>query len=101
MAEEKKAVRRLEFSQLEEIRKGGKIEQKMLGDIPVQVSVELGRTQLTLREILELSEGSIIELDRLAGEPLDLKVGGQLVAQGEVVAVDDYYALRITNVLLK
>jgi flagellar motor switch protein FliN/FliY len=80
---------------------GGKLEAKTLGDIPVEVTVELGRTQMSLREVLELQEGSVIELDRLAGEPLDLKVGGQLIAQGEVVAVDDYYGLRITNVIVK
>ncbi|OGC12390.1 flagellar motor switch protein FliN [candidate division WOR-1 bacterium RIFOXYA12_FULL_52_29] len=72
-----------------------------MGDIPISVTVELGNAELSLKEILELSEGSIIELNRLAGEPLDLKVGGQLVAQGEVVAVDDYYGLRITNVVMK
>ncbi len=94
-------VKRVKFPELEEVEVGEKIEGKSLGDIPVQVTVELGRTQMTLREVLDLSEGSIIELDRLAGEPLDLKIGGQLVAQGEVVAVDDYYGLRITNVILK
>ncbi|MBU0630546.1 MAG: flagellar motor switch protein FliN [Candidatus Margulisbacteria bacterium] len=72
-----------------------------MGDIPIGVTVELGNAELSLKEILELSEGSIIELNRLAGEPLDLKVGGQLVAQGEVVAVDDCYGLRITNVVMK
>ena len=77
------------------------METNLLGIVTVQVTVELGGTELSLKEILDLSEGSIIELNRLAGEPLDLKVGGQLVAQGEVVAVDDYYGLRITNVVMK
>lgn len=94
-------VKRIKFPDLETIERGGKLEGKTLGDIPVQVTVELGRTQMTLRDVLDLQEGSIIELDRLAGEPLDLKVGGQLIAQGEVVAVDDYYGLRITNVIVK
>ena len=94
-------MKKIRFPELSEAAKGGRIEDRTLGDIPVQISVELGRTQMTLREVLELSEGSIIELDRLAGEPLDLKVGGQLIAQGEVVAVDDYYGLRITNVVIK
>lgn len=96
---EVKNVKFPEFGEEEE--KGKKIEQRALGDIPVQVTVELGETSLSLKEILELSEGSIIELNRLAGEPLDLKVGGQLIAQGEVVAIDDYYGLRITNVVMK
>lgn len=94
-------MKKIRFPELSEAAKGGRIEDKTLGDIPVQISVELGRAQMTLREVLELSEGSIIDLDRLAGEPLDLKVGGQLIAQGEVVAVDDYYGLRITNVVIK
>jgi flagellar motor switch protein FliN/FliY len=94
-------VKKVNFPELEEGDRGAKLGGKALGDIPVQVNVELGKTQMSLKEVLELSEGSIIELDRLAGEPLDLKVGGQLIAQGEVVAIDDYYGLRITNVLLK
>lgn len=84
-----------------EENRGERIESRLLGDIPVQATVELGQTELSLKEILELAEGSIVELGRLAGEPLDLKVGGQLIAQGEVVAIDDYYGLRITNVVMK
>jgi len=94
-------VKKVKFPEFEEGERGGKIEPHALGDIPVQVTVELGKTELSLKEILELSEGSIVELTRMAGEPLDLKVGGQLVAQGEVVAVDDYYGLRITNVVMR
>lgn len=94
-------VKNVKFPEFEEGERGGRIEPRNLGDIPVQVTVELGATELSLKEILELAEGSIVELNRLAGEPLDLKVGGQLVAQGEVVAVDDYYGLRITNVIMK
>lgn len=94
-------VKNVKFPNFEAGEKGERIEGKLLGDIPVQVTVELGATELSLKEILELSEGSIVELNRLAGEPLDLKVGGQLVAQGEVVAVDDSYGLRITNVVMK
>lgn len=94
-------VKNVKFPEFGEEGQGAKIEQNTLRDIPVQAAVELGQTELTLKEILELSEGSIIELNRLAGEPLDLKVGGQLIAQGEVVAIDDYYGLRITNVVIK
>jgi flagellar motor switch protein FliN/FliY len=94
-------VKKVNFPELDEGERGAKLGGKALGEIPVQVNVELGGSQMTLKEVLELSEGSIIELDRLAGEPLDLKVGGQLIAQGEVVAIDDYYGLRITNVLIK
>jgi len=94
-------VKKVEFGEFTDEKKEGKLDQGVLSDIPVQISVELGRTQMTLREILELSEGSIIELSRLAGEPLDLKVGNQLIAQGEVVAVDNRYGLRITSISMK
>ncbi len=94
-------VRNVKFPEFGEEEKGERIEQRALGNIPVRATVELGQTELSLKEILELSEGSIVELNRLAGEPLDLKVGGQLVAQGEVVAIDDSYGLRITNVVMK
>jgi len=94
-------VKNVRFPEFTEEGKGERIEQKVLGDIPVVATVELGQTELTLKEILDLAEGSIIELNRLAGEPLDLKVGGQLIAQGEVVAVDDYYGIRVTNVVMK
>ncbi|MDI6731271.1 MAG: flagellar motor switch protein FliN [Candidatus Margulisbacteria bacterium] len=94
-------VKNVKFPEFGEEEKGEKVEQRSLKDIPVQARVELGQAEMSLKEILDLSEGSIIELNRLAGEPLDLKVGGQLIAQGEVVAIDDYYGLRITNVVMK
>ncbi len=94
-------LQNVKFPPLLEEKKGESLDQRALGNIPVKATVELGNAELSLKEILELAEGSIVELSRLAGEPLDLKVGGQLVAQGEVVAVDDYYGLRITNVLMK
>jgi flagellar motor switch protein FliN/FliY len=94
-------VKNVRFPEFIEEGRGERMEQNAMGDIPVIASVELGQTELTLKEIMELAEGSIIELNRLAGEPLDLKVGGQLIAQGEVVAVDDYYGIRVTNVVMK
>jgi flagellar motor switch protein FliN/FliY len=93
-------IDKVRFGQLEG-SSGGKIDQKLIADIPVEATVELGKTKLALREVLELTEGSIISLDRNAGDVLDLKVGGQTVAQGEVIAVDDYYGIRITKVTLK
>lgn len=94
-------VNKVQFPEIAEEGKGARLGEATLSEIPIEVTAELGRTKLTLREVLELAEGSVIELDRLAGEPLDLKVGGSVVAQGEVVAVDDNYGLRITNVLMK
>jgi flagellar motor switch protein FliN len=71
----------------------------MLLDIPLQVTVELGRTKRSVKEILDLSSGSIIELDKLAGEPVDIMVNNRLIAKGEVVVIDENFGVRITDVL--
>ncbi|MCX5590567.1 flagellar motor switch protein FliN [Alcaligenes endophyticus] len=71
----------------------------MIMDIPVQLSVELGRTRLTIKNILQLGQGSVVELDGLAGEPLDIYVNGYLIAQGEVVVVDEKYGVRVTDII--
>lgn len=71
----------------------------MLLDIPLQVSVELGKTKRSVKEILELGSGSIIELDKLAGEPVDILVNRQLIAQGEVVVIDENFGVRITDIV--
>lgn len=68
-----------------------------LVDVAVEVSVELGRTRVTLGEAMALGPGAVIALDRTAGQPVDLRVNGELVARGEVVVVDDVYGLRITE----
>jgi len=72
---------------------------EMIMDIPVQLTVELGRTRLTIRNILQLGQGSVVELDGLAGEPMDIFVNGYLIAQGEVVVVDDKYGIRVTDII--
>lgn len=74
-------------------------ELEMIMDIPVKLNVELGRTRLTIRQLLELSQGSVVELDGLAGDPMDILINGYLVAQGEVVVVDDKYGIRITEII--
>ncbi|PKR87068.1 flagellar motor switch phosphatase FliY [Heyndrickxia camelliae] len=71
----------------------------MLLDIPLQVTVELGRTKRTVKDILELGSGSIIELDKLAGEPVDILLNSQLIAQGEVVVIDENFGVRITEIV--
>jgi flagellar motor switch protein FliN/FliY len=71
----------------------------MLLDIPLQVTVELGRTKRSVQEILELSPGSIIELDKLAGEPVDILVNNKLVAKGEVVVIDENFGVRVTDII--
>lgn len=76
-----------------------KVGNDVFSNIPVSVSVELGRSRVSLKEVFELTEGSIIELERLVGEPLDLVVNGQIIAQGEVVAIDNNYGFRVTNII--
>lgn len=71
----------------------------MLLDIPLQVTVELGRTKKTIKDILEMSAGSIIELDKLAGEPVDIFVNHKMIAKGEVVVIDENFGVRVTEIL--
>ncbi|MDY0073472.1 MAG: flagellar motor switch protein FliN [Thauera sp.] len=71
----------------------------MILDIPVQITVELGRTKLTIRNLLQLAHGSVVELDGLAGEPMDVLVNGTLIAQGEVVVVNDKFGIRLTDII--
>jgi flagellar motor switch protein FliN/FliY len=68
-------------------------------DIPVQLTVELGRTKIPIRHILQLAQGSVVELDGLAGEPMDVLVNGCLIAQGEVVVVNEKFGIRLTDVV--
>ncbi len=68
-------------------------------DIPLEVTVELGRTRLLIRDILDLGAGSIIELDKIAGEPVDLFANGLLVARGEVIVIDDNFGVRVTEII--
>lgn len=68
-------------------------------DIPVTLSMELGRTQVNIRNLLQLNQGSVVELDRLAGEPLDVMVNGTLIAHGEVVVVNERFGIRLTDVV--
>jgi len=71
----------------------------MVLDIPVQLSVELGRTKVPIKHILQLGQGSVVELDAMAGEPMDVLVNGYLIAQGEVVVVNDKFGIRLTDVV--
>ena len=71
----------------------------LIMDIPVKLTVELGRTRMTIKELLRLSQGSVVALDGLAGEPLDILINGYLIAQGEVVVVADKYGVRITDII--
>ncbi len=89
----------IQFPELTQASPGKQLELDIFKNIPITVSVELGRAQISLKEMYELSEGSIIELERLVGEPLDLVVNSQIIAHGEVVAIDNSYGLRVTEIV--
>lgn len=74
-------------------------ELDMILDIPVQLAVELGRTRITIKNLLQLAHGSVVELDAMAGEPLNVFVNGTLIAQGEVVVVNDKFGIRLTDIV--
>jgi flagellar motor switch protein FliN/FliY len=78
---------------------GDETNLNLLLDIPLKVTVELGRTQKQIKDILELSQGSIIELDKLAGEPVDILVNNKLIAKGEVVVIDENFGVRVTDIV--
>ncbi|NLK75700.1 MAG: flagellar motor switch protein FliN, partial [Clostridiales bacterium] len=71
----------------------------LLMDVPLEVTVELGRTSRSIKEILDFTPGTIIELDRLAGEPIDVLVNGKLVAKGEVVVMEETFGIRLTDII--
>lgn len=75
------------------------IDLDMVLDIPVTISMEIGRTKINVRNLLQLSQGSVVELDRLAGEPMDVLVNDTLIAHGEVVVVNDKFGIRLTDVI--
>jgi flagellar motor switch protein FliN len=77
----------------------GDVNLEVVMDIPVTVSAEIGRTRIPIRSLLQLSQGSVVELDRLAGDPLDVFVNGTLIAHGEVVVVNEKFGIRLTDVI--
>jgi len=99
------SVRPVEFAPLEgqpegqEQQKPQALSVEVLLDVEVPIVVELGHTEMALKEILALRPGAIVELDRLAGEPADIVIRGHVVAQGEVIVVDDNFGVRITNIV--
>jgi flagellar motor switch protein FliN/FliY len=78
---------------------GGERRLDMLLDVPLDVSVELGRCRMTIQELLALAPGAVIELDKIAGEPLDILINDRLVARGEAVVVNDKFGIRITDIV--
>jgi len=77
----------------------GDVKLDVILDIPITIAMEIGRTKLSIRNLLQLNQGSVVELDRLAGEPMDVLVNGTLVAHGEVVVVNEKFGIRLTDVI--
>lgn len=91
-----------QFTELESDEYGPNIDEKMnldlLLDIPLEIVVELGRTKKKISEVLELTSGSIVELDKMAGEPVDVYVNNKLIAKGEVVVIEEHFGVRIKEI---
>jgi flagellar motor switch protein FliN/FliY len=91
-----------EFDELEDDHEITPAEKRKLDtilDIPVSISMEVGRSTISIRNLLQLNQGSVVELERVAGEPLDVLVNGTLIAHGEVVVVNDKFGIRLTDVI--
>lgn len=78
---------------------GDDVNLDVILDVPVDLSMEIGRTRINIRNLLQLNQGSVVELDRLAGEPMDVLINGMLIAHGEVVVVNDKFGVRLTDVI--
>jgi flagellar motor switch protein FliN len=90
------------FGQLPEGVKNQNVSDiSLISDIPIELSVELGKANKFIREVLDLGPGSVVELDRLVGEPVDLLANGRMIAKGEVVVVDEYFGIRLTAITEK
>lgn len=101
MAEAEPGAQAVELEDLQDDR-DVTIEKRKLDtilDIPVSISMEVGRAKISIRNLLQLNQGSVVELDRIAGEPLDVLVNGTLIAHGEVVVVNDKFGIRLTDVI--
>ena len=90
-----------QFQELQPEAKGGvgDVNLDAILDVPVTISMEIGRTKISIRNLLHLNQGSVVELDRLAGEPMDVLVNGTLIAQGEVVVVNEKFGIRLTDII--
>ena len=98
---DEEAVRSAELEELsaENFDDDDKRKLDAILDIPVTISMEVGRSQISIRNLLQLNQGSVVELERVAGEPLDVLVNGTLIAHGEVVVVNDKFGIRLTDVI--
>lgn len=101
LAEAEGGAQAVELEELQD-EKGAAVDKRKLDtilDIPVTISMEVGRAKISIRNLLQLNQGSVVELDRIAGEPLDVLVNGTLIAHGEVVVVNDKFGIRLTDVI--
>lgn len=89
----------LDNLQDDSVEAGDEVNLDVILDIPVTIAMEIGRTTISIRNLLQLNQGSVVELDRLAGEPMDVLVNGTLVAHGEVVVVNEKFGIRLTDVI--
>lgn len=101
MAEAETDAKAVELEELhdEQISSVDKRKLDTILDIPVTISMEVGRAKISIRNLLQLNQGSVVELERIAGEPLDVLVNGTLIAHGEVVVVNDKFGIRLTDVI--
>lgn len=95
------AIERAQFQDLqpEVVARHGEVNLDVVLDVPVTLAMEIGRTRISIRNLLQLNQGSVVELDRLAGEPMDVLVNGTLIAHGEVVVVNEKFGIRLTDVV--
>jgi flagellar motor switch protein FliN/FliY len=93
------ATKVAKFTELEDESNEGTVNMNAILDVPVTLSMEIGRTKINIRNLLQLNQGSVVELDRLAGESMDVLVNGTLIAQGEVVMVNEKFGLRLTDII--
>jgi len=95
-----RGAKKATFTELEEGRHGGPAKEfDFILDIPLEVTVEMGRTRMLINDLLQIGQGSVIELNRLAGEPLDILINSKLIARGEVVVVNEKFGIRITDIV--
>ncbi|HXZ58787.1 MAG TPA: flagellar motor switch protein FliN [Steroidobacteraceae bacterium] len=101
MSANPEAVEAAEFEQMQDEGQpvSGDVNLDVILDVPVTLSMEVGRTRVPIRNLLQLNQGSVVELDRAAGEPLDVFVNGTLIAHGEVVVVNERFGIRLTDVV--
>jgi flagellar motor switch protein FliN/FliY len=98
--EEQASTEAASFTELtDESGSSNSVNMDAILDVPVTISMEIGRTKINIRNLLQLNQGSVVELDRLAGEPMDVLVNGTLIAQGEVVVVNEKFGLRLTDII--